>query len=517
MLQISSTLRLGVTFIAIFLSTCSAQTMDGTAVGDEAVYGSPLSIQNTDSGFGDSVSGLPFEAIGGSEIDQVFGAVVDKRLHMLITGNLESNFNKLEIFFDTKSNLGINQIVGTELPRGVDPFCCGGIGTLNGALQEMSGLRFDSAIEADYYLTISNGYESIGGTDFLAASAHFADLTRGSEGVTGSLGIQMEAMGRERIDILTGLPQGTLIDQHNNGWDGPDDPNGTPIEHEFVEPVSPTDPTNDLNHRDMSNFLNLEMAIDNSNQFGVNAGASAPWDTLGDPEFVETGIEFSVPLSALGNPDGDIKVVAFINGIIHDFVSNQFAGEGVMRGNLGGLFSAINLANIPGDQFVTVPYNPPIVDVDFDANGSVDCADINALVAEIANGSDEAQFDITGDGSVDAADLDLWRSVAAIQNGLGSSYRNGDYNLDGVVDVGDFNIWNKNKFTIVSAWCSGDGNADGSVDVGDFNLWNKNKFTSSDTGSVPEPAGSAMIWVAVIIAMITRRPPFMSRYSISAA
>ena len=36
---------------------------------------------------------------------------------------------------------------------------------------------------------------------------------------------------------------------------------------------------------------------------------------------------------------------------------------------------------------------------------------------------------------------------AAAENGLGSPYKVGDANLDGAVDVSDFNIWNGAKFT----------------------------------------------------------------------
>lgn len=54
----------------------------------------------------------------------------------------------------------------------------------------------------------------------------------------------------------------------------------------------------------------------------------------------------------------------------------------------------------------------------------------------------------------------------------------GDFNLDGFVDVSDFNIWNSHKFTNSNLWADGDANFDGVVDGQDFNIWNANKFTS---------------------------------------
>ena len=138
------------------------------------------------------------------------------------------------------------------------------------------------------------------------------------------------------------------------------------------------------------------------------------------------------------------------------------------------------------------------VDGDFDDNGVYDCADVDALVADIANGNNTASFDLDEDGSVNGADLDAWLAEAGEVNiGPGRTYLDGDANLDGVVDVGDFNIWNGNKFTAVPAWCEGDFNADGSVDVGDFNIWNGNKFTSSDVSAVPEPGSFALLLIGI--------------------
>jgi hypothetical protein len=137
------------------------------------------------------------------------------------------------------------------------------------------------------------------------------------------------------------------------------------------------------------------------------------------------------------------------------------------------------------------------IDGDFNADGAYDCADIDALTADIAASNNTAAFDLTGDGSVNLNDRDAWLSEAGEANlGPGKSYLVGDGNLDGVVDVSDFGIWNGNKFTSVDAWCSGDFTADGVVDVSDFAAWNGSKFTSSDAASpaaVPEPLG--LFWL----------------------
>ena len=87
----------------------------------------------------------------------------------------------------------------------------------------------------------------------------------------------------------------------------------------------------------------------------------------------------------------------------------------------------------------------------------------------------------------------------------GNAYLSGDANLDGVVDVSDFNLWNANKFETVSAWCSGDFNADGVVDVSDFNIWNSSKFQSSAGIAVPEPSAVLILLAAFPCLVACRR------------
>jgi hypothetical protein len=157
---------------------------------------------------------------------------------------------------------------------------------------------------------------------------------------------------------LPGLSQGQLIDKNyalgagGCSADGADGGAGCIApELEFALPVDTDDPTNTKNHRDFDNSIGLELALNNSNVAGVEGGSGAV--VTGDPQNVLTGIEFSLPLSALGNPAGNIKMVAYINGTGHDFASNQWAGTGVLRGNFGGLPPDLS-TEAAGDQFVTI-------------------------------------------------------------------------------------------------------------------------------------------------------------------
>ena len=89
--------------LALMATSAVAQQIDGTLVGDESFYGTALSVQNTDTQFGNAINGGSIDGGGGSEINQVFGTVANGRLHVLVTGNLEPNFNKMSFFIDSVS------------------------------------------------------------------------------------------------------------------------------------------------------------------------------------------------------------------------------------------------------------------------------------------------------------------------------------------------------------------------------------------------------------------------------
>ena len=144
---------------------------------------------------------------------------------------------------------------------------------------------------------------------------------------------------------------------------------------------------------------------------------------------------------------------------------------------------------------------------DFNDDGAMNGTDIDALIAAIANESDDLLFDLNGDGTLDRGDRDVWLAEAGELNlSSGSTYLLADANLDGTVDVSDFNSWNNSKFTNTASWTAGDFNADGVVDASDFNIWNANKFLSSDQlATVPEPAALTQFLLAVIFMMVLRK------------
>ena len=98
-------------------------------------YGDPVAVQNIQTGFGDP----------GSELNAAYALVSEGRLHLMLTGNLEPNFNKLEIFIDSKSG-GQNQIIASQNPNN------------DNWAAKFDGFTFDSGFSADYLVILRHGF-----------------------------------------------------------------------------------------------------------------------------------------------------------------------------------------------------------------------------------------------------------------------------------------------------------------------------------------------------------------------
>src|SRR5262245_54783489 len=125
----------GILLVGLMAAPATAQiTVDGTR---DAVYGGALAVQTVDTGFGDA------NPNGGSELDAGYGLIDSGNLYLMLTGNLEANFNKLEIFIDSK-------------PGGQNVFDSSG----NDGAGAMDGLVFDAGFTADYHLIARRGNDS---------------------------------------------------------------------------------------------------------------------------------------------------------------------------------------------------------------------------------------------------------------------------------------------------------------------------------------------------------------------
>lgn len=80
----------------------------------------------------------------------------------------------------------------------------------------------------------------------------------------------------------------------------------------------------------------------------------------------------------------------------------------------------------------------------------------------------------------------------------------GDYNGDGLVDMGDYNVW---AAAYGQTTASGaDGNGDGVVDAADYTVWRDNA-SAAPTSSVPEPSSLTLVLSLAAASTSLRRPP----------
>jgi len=161
--------------LAIVAAANAQVTLDGTV---DAAYGPAIVVQNTQTQFGDSNLGFPDYA-NGSELNGAFAKIEDGVLFLMLTGNLESNFNKLEIFIDAVDG-GQNKVRGDNLD--VDFNGLNRMGDDLGTTKVVEGLTFDKGFSADLWVSLT-----CGGSPF-AAYFNYATMPSKGAGTGGYQG-----------------------------------------------------------------------------------------------------------------------------------------------------------------------------------------------------------------------------------------------------------------------------------------------------------------------------------------
>ncbi|MEM1329594.1 MAG: GC-type dockerin domain-anchored protein [Planctomycetota bacterium] len=138
-------------FVTVSHTASGAATIDGALGADD--YGMSLFTQTQPTTFGDN-DDTSADRANGSEIDGVYAAQDGTNLYILVTGNLNTNFSKLNLFIDSGTASGQNQLSG-ENPD-VD---FNGLNRHGEAEVGVSGdgLIFDAGFTSDLFVTFTTG------------------------------------------------------------------------------------------------------------------------------------------------------------------------------------------------------------------------------------------------------------------------------------------------------------------------------------------------------------------------
>lgn len=211
---------IGAAALLALAGSVSAQVVDGSADAGQT----QVAVQSNFTQFGNSNLGVSTWA-NGSELDGLRASVSGGNLHLTFTGNLESNYNKFELFIDSKAG-GQNQL-RSDNPN-VD---------FNG-LNRMAGMTFMSGFSPDYWISTTGGDTGGGnygyfasGAELLTGGAGNGQFLGGSNGQNGGV----LGGGTNFLNVLT------AIDNSNTaGVDGGSGAGGAAVSTgiEFLIPIS---------------------------------------------------------------------------------------------------------------------------------------------------------------------------------------------------------------------------------------------------------------------------------------
>lgn len=114
-------------------SWATAQVIDGIL---DSGYGSALSIQTIETGFGDNEN----------EWNAAYACMNNNTLSLMFTGNLQANFNKLEIFIDSSDAVMSNVYSNPQNNDGTNI---------------MGGMTFDNGFTPDYHIIARRGFDQV--------------------------------------------------------------------------------------------------------------------------------------------------------------------------------------------------------------------------------------------------------------------------------------------------------------------------------------------------------------------
>ena len=257
-------------------------------------YGSAVVTQTNGTGFEDANQG-DIDFTNGSELNAAFYRSDATYAYLLFTGNLETNYNKLEVFFSTGAT-GQQQISSTV-----------------GQMSNLNGFRHDNGFNANLWLSVTNGNTASMGPQVYG---QFVDAAQFSGG-TWSGGYQGTNTGQNGGSLSggTSLAGGSfLVGTDNSNTLGV----GAGAGNLGAGPLSAT--------------TGIEIAI--------------PWALLG----LAAGSQFNV-MAFINGQNHDYASNQFLAPLPRNTGNLGGDGMGGFNGSVGGL----DMGQFAGNQFFTVP------------------------------------------------------------------------------------------------------------------------------------------------------------------
>ncbi len=178
----------------LMASPVLAVSLDGSTVGDG--YGPARAVQTVQTQFGDNFS----------ELDAGYAQVSGGTLWITLTGNIENNFNKLNIFIDTGAAGGQNVLQADANNGGNNP-------ENDNWANKHAGMTFDAGFAANYSIITRRGAGKFD-FDFATVGAGlgafestfdiFTGFEAGSNASVGASGIGVAYDGSNVAGILGG-------------------------------------------------------------------------------------------------------------------------------------------------------------------------------------------------------------------------------------------------------------------------------------------------------------------------
>ncbi|MCI4668015.1 MAG: T9SS type A sorting domain-containing protein [Bacteroidia bacterium] len=330
------------------IGTYSQITVDGEA---SAIYLPALCLQTNTTGFGNNNDTTPTTS-SGSELDGAHAVIDGGFLYLMLTGNMETNFNKLDIFIDCVPG-GQNTLSGDNPDvdfNGLNRMGNDGSG---------NGLTFDPGFESDYFYTITNGFNN-------NVYEQFASTAQ-TIGMAGSGSFIGGGPGRTRV-----LNNGALLGMNNSNIAGVSDinvgdPSAVTTGIELAIPLSELG--NPIGEIKITAFVNSSSHDFVSNQ--VLCGLDSGVTNLGESRNVDFGTQngeqfftlcAGVDGGTVSTESGSFREVVCVGDNIADFISFDSATT-----------AAANYTYVVTDNNGVILAVPGTDSIDFEGAGSGIC------------------------------------------------------------------------------------------------------------------------------------------------